>query len=214
MCFKSMTAACLVYSRDMQKTGGLSGKQMILMRKLAKRFRQLRIAAFNSAALELNLGGKPLPPGMYLFRRLASGGKTVEIGGKQVAIGSKKYSGKANPEKVGAWVESNWSVDGGWTDMPSALTMKIKGQSAAARKARKALEKEQSKGLSAAEKRKLKRDKLAKERGRKESSDDGGDSAGSDNDGEGSALDAGDDDEELDHEPVEYDAVDLTDDDE
>ena len=98
--------------------------------------------------------------------------------------------------------------------MPSALTMKIKGQSAAARKARKALEKEQSKGLSAAEKRKLKRDKLAKERGRKESSDDGGDSAGSDNDGEGSALDAGDDDEELDHEPVEYDAVDLTDDDE
>ena len=138
----------------------------------------------------------------------------MEIGGKQVAIGSKKYSGKANPEKVGAWVESNWSVDGGWTDMPSALTMKIKGQSAAARKARKALEKEQSKGLSAAEKRKLKRDKLAKERGRKESSDDGGDSAGSDNDGEGSALDAGDDDEELDHEPVEYDAVDLTDDDE
>ena len=142
MCFKSMTTACLVYTRDMQKTGGLTGKQMILMRKLAKRFRHLRIAAFNSAATELQLSGKPFPSGMYLFRRLSVGEATVEVGGKQVAIGSRKYSGKANAEKVGAWVESNWNADGGWTSISELFTLNIKGESAAARKARKALAKE------------------------------------------------------------------------
>ena len=75
--------------------------------------------------------------------------------------------------------------------------------------ARKALAKEQEKGLSAAEKRKLKRDKLAKERGHAGGS---GDDSGNTESGEGSALDASDDDEELDHEPVEHGPVDLSDD--